>query len=346
MRKTIEDSTNSDLENSKVITLGDGQYPIIGVVGLVHGKEIVGRKVLDQLERELPAELKTGQVKLIYANLAAEKAGEDLIETNLNIAFPGKPNGTLEERTAFQLRSHLNGCHWVLDMHSTEMDYGAFVVSTSGLTRERIEEEIEYLGTHGRCGREPNPVTLAAYEGSEIHIAQRGATNIDAISALSRNTGLPRHIQMSDAVASGRSLIEFINAHGKGYAISFETGQHYDPQSVETGLTVVRNVLKVYGAIEGTPVRADDQETYLGFKAVQVPERVEGFRITDDLQNFQELPAGTPYAVDLAGNNYSLDRSCIPVLFNESKRESGDFRSGRVFIATQRISGKRTKDKS
>ncbi len=279
-------------------------------------------------------------MNLIYANLAAEKAAIEArakgeipisqVEMNLNIAFPGKIDGNIEERTAYHLREHLGECHFVLDTHSTSVDYGEFVVSTSGLTIDMVRDAHE--------GKPVSAVTRLAYEGSGLHYAERMATNIDAITSLAINTGLLRHVQMSDAVASGRSLIEFVNAHGNGYAISFEAGQHEGSNTNQVAMAVAQNILRAYRVIEGEPVRVGRQEIYLGRMAVQLPEGVEGFRITDEVENFKLLPAGTPYAYDGDGQSYSLDREVVPVLFDERKRKTGEFRSGRVFIATERIS--------
>jgi len=317
------------MKNSEIITIGNDNYPIFGIVGLVHGDEPVGRKVLDRLKTEL--KLKRGQVKLIYANLAAERAGKSDINTNLNIAFPGKLHGDIEERIAYNLRDVLSRCNMVLDIHSTSTFQGRYVVSTSGLT-----EEMAKASLRGEISKE----TKDAYQGSGLHPATRKVTNIDAISALSRNTSLTKHVQMTDAVANGTSLIEFVNAHGCGYAISFEAGEHHDSESERTAMEVVNNVLMIYGLIDGTPKRINKQETYLGVGSVKLPKGIqsEQFTPSEHLKNFVLLPAGVPYGYNQDGNAYSLKKDCVPVLFDEKTREGKEFRSGRIFIRTERIS--------
>jgi len=318
------------MKNSEVITIGKGNYPTVGIVGLVHGDEIVGRKVLDRLRTEL--ELKQGQVHLIYANLAAERAGKPQIDKNLNISFPGKPNGNIEERIAYQLREVLSQCHFVMDIHSTSTFQGSFVISTSGLTEETVKANLK--------GREISKETLEAYKDSGLHPAARGATNIDSITTFSQYTGLKRHLHLKEEVAHGRSLIDFVNSHGKGYGISFEAGEHHDPETENTAMEVVNNVLMAYGLIEGIPTQAKDQEIYFGIGAINLPKgmRSEQFTPSEYLKNFILLPAGVPYGHDHNGRAYSLNKDCVPVLFDEKTREGKEFRSGRIFIRTERIS--------
>ncbi len=318
------------MKNSEVITIGNGNYPTVGIVGLVHGDEVVGRKVLDRLRTEL--ELKQGQVNLIYANLAAEKAGKSHIDTNLNIAFPGKPNGDLEQRTAYELRDILSQCSLVLDIHSTSTFQGKYVVSTSGLTLEVVIANLR--------GREICKETIEAYKDSGLHPAARGATNIDSITTLSQYTGLKRHLHLKEEVAHGRSLIDFVNSHGKGYAISFEAGEHYHPETEKTAMEVVNNVLMAYGLIEGTPKFVKDPEIYLGIEAITLPNGMKSnqFVPSEYLHNFVVLPAGVPYGCDYTGKLYSLDKDCVPVFFREKTREGKEFRSGRIFVRTERIS--------
>lgn len=113
------------LEYSEIVTVGQGS-PIIGVVGLVHGDEICGRAVLDGLKSLSPY----GTLKLIYANLPAEKAETRFVEENLNRVFPGNPNGSLEQRIADRLKTRLFECDYIIDIHSTSYHTPPFVIST------------------------------------------------------------------------------------------------------------------------------------------------------------------------------------------------------------------------
>ena len=112
--------------NSNIIEIGAGK-PVIGIVGLVHGDEVCGRKMLDELaSSKLNPK---GTIKLIYANLEAGKKNTRWIDGNLNRVFPGNKDGNIEERTAYELCKHLAGCDYVLDIHSTSYPTEPFIIS-------------------------------------------------------------------------------------------------------------------------------------------------------------------------------------------------------------------------
>lgn len=120
------------LSNSEIVEIGEGR-PIIGIVGLLHGDEICGRKVLDELVSS--GIQPKGTVRAIYANLEAEKQGkrgvegEGGIKGNMNRAFNGLQRN-LEERTAYELSIYLADCDYVLDIHSTSYPTEPFAIST------------------------------------------------------------------------------------------------------------------------------------------------------------------------------------------------------------------------
>lgn len=111
--------------NSRIITLGKGK-PVTAVIGLVHGNEECGGKALDSLKSSSPK----STLKLVYANLEAASKGLECVDSNLNRVFPGKKDGNLEERTAYDLREHLRDCDYVLDIHSTSYPTEPFAIST------------------------------------------------------------------------------------------------------------------------------------------------------------------------------------------------------------------------
>lgn len=114
------------LTNSEIVEIGEGKL-VIGIVGLVHGDEPCGRAILDEL---VASNLKPkGKLKIIYANLEAEKQNKRGVEGNLNRSFNGK-QGTLEERTAVELSAYLSDCDFVIDIHSTSYPTEPFVIST------------------------------------------------------------------------------------------------------------------------------------------------------------------------------------------------------------------------
>ncbi len=132
-----------NLPNSKIIEIGDGN-PVIGIVGLIHGDECCGRIVLDELASN-PPKIK-GKLKLIYSNLEAEKISKRGVEGNLNRTFPGRKEGNLEEKTAFELAPYLSDCNYVLDIHSTSYPTEPFVISLEETDNSEFDKLASFTG--------------------------------------------------------------------------------------------------------------------------------------------------------------------------------------------------------
>jgi len=297
------------MKYSHVEEIGSGDFPTIGILGLCHGDEIVGKLVLDYLKNDLPSKIINGRVKLIYANLPAEKANKRYIDVDLNRSFPGKIDGLLEERIAYELRPVISSCSYLLDIHSTSEWDEPFVVSTIGQTTDKTRE---------------------IYAGTDIDVRTRVEVDHMYIDQLAQHTGLNLHVVMDSTVASGGSLIEYVNAHGRGYAISFESGQHKDPNALSTALGAIYNVLKIHKFIDGEPNRINRQECFLGGEFIDLPVVPSAF-IPSNLKNFELLPAGTPYGRDLTGKEYSLNQDCYVILFSKK------LTNNKVFLRANKI---------
>ncbi len=112
------------MERVKII--GEGK-PVVGVVGLVHGNEPCGGYAVDKLMDIKP---KKGTLVLIKANLEAAKLNQRSVEANLNRSFPGKEDGELEERIAYELFPFVKMCDYLLDLHSTSQESEPFIIVT------------------------------------------------------------------------------------------------------------------------------------------------------------------------------------------------------------------------
>jgi predicted deacylase len=209
------------LPNSKIIELGRGS-PVVGIVGLVHGDECCGRKILDEL---VSSHLRLrGNLRIIYANLEAERKGvrgngSHPIKNNLNRTFYKNgtiSNGTLEEITASQLIPYLNDCDYVLDIHSTSYPTEPFAIS----------------------------------------IADR--PDLDRLASF---TGLKKYVIMTENLASGGSLLDEVYRKG-GRGLSFEAGTHTDETSTEVARTVVHNFLSNIGILKGGQNRSMPEKFY------------------------------------------------------------------------------------
>ena len=110
------------MERVKII--GEGN-PVVGIMGLVHGNEPCGGFAIDSLKDIKP---KKGTLILMKANLEAAKVNQRSVEVNLNRSFPGKEDGKLEERIAYELFPFMKMCDYLLDLHSTSEDSDPFII--------------------------------------------------------------------------------------------------------------------------------------------------------------------------------------------------------------------------
>jgi len=106
--------------------IGEG-FPRVAVVGCVHGDELIGKHIIENLEKIKPTK---GEIKLILANTLAMEKRVRYIDSDLNRVFPGKPNGNHEEKLAHKLTKELQDVDYVIDIHSTTAKTESFVIVT------------------------------------------------------------------------------------------------------------------------------------------------------------------------------------------------------------------------
>jgi predicted deacylase len=110
------------MERVKII--GEGK-PVVGIMGLVHGNEPCGGFAIDSLKDVKP---KKGTLILMKANLEAAELNQRSVEINMNRVFPGKEEGKLEEKIAYELFPFMKMCDYLLDLHSTSEDSDPFMI--------------------------------------------------------------------------------------------------------------------------------------------------------------------------------------------------------------------------
>jgi predicted deacylase len=102
--------------------------PTVAFVAGVHGGKVAAVRALEQLKRELPAELRRGRVLILApANASGFRAGLAQISPddslNLNRVFPGNANGRPTERLAAAImREIVSPSDYVVDMHGSDGD--------------------------------------------------------------------------------------------------------------------------------------------------------------------------------------------------------------------------------
>jgi succinylglutamate desuccinylase len=120
---------SANVLSMRVRVIGNGKT-VIGIVGCVHGDELIGRKIIDRLtETTIPENLK---LKLLVANEGAIKKKSRFIESDLNRSFKGNRRGTIEERLAYAIDKELSDCDYVMDLHSTHADMESVIITTTG----------------------------------------------------------------------------------------------------------------------------------------------------------------------------------------------------------------------
>jgi predicted deacylase len=231
----------------QVHTVGDGT-PEVAVVGAVHGDEPCGARAIERFLARDPTVDRPA--KLIVANERALERGVRYVETDLNRALPGDPDGDLyEQRLAADLTSEVEGC-LSLGIHSTVSYDGAFANVAYLNERKReiaahlpVDAIVDFTAvSDGRSVELPGFVDVeAGYQGSE-----RAVDNAyDCLVAFLRTTG----VLSGDPPARDPGFYEVHEALYKEPGRRYEfRGRNFE--RVAAGAT--------FATVDGEPLTADD----------------------------------------------------------------------------------------
>ena len=103
--------------------------PIITFVACMHGNEVVGLHILEILRKQ---SIFQGTMRLVVANPKAVFANKRYINHDLNRCFPGRKNGTYEERLAYRLEKQLSDSDFLVDLHTTTAQTPSFIIVRQG----------------------------------------------------------------------------------------------------------------------------------------------------------------------------------------------------------------------
>lgn len=92
------------------------EKPVVLISACTHGNERIGLKVQEVIKK---LKLLKGTVICMTSNLEALKRNVRFIETDLNRSFPGRRNGSYEEKLAINILPIIKACDLVIDIHST-----------------------------------------------------------------------------------------------------------------------------------------------------------------------------------------------------------------------------------
>ena len=98
--------------------------PRIALIACMHGNERAGLEIFKLLRKR---GLKV-PVKLIIANQYALKKNKRFLKSDLNRVFPGKKNGNLEEKLAYEITQEIVGMDYVIDLHSCSVESLPFAI--------------------------------------------------------------------------------------------------------------------------------------------------------------------------------------------------------------------------
>jgi len=135
---------------------GPGE-PAVAIVGGVHGDEPSGVRAVERLRAAIERgelALQCG-VALIVANPAAVEAGVRGVDSDLNRAFPGDPDGDREQRLAARLLEQTGGMR-TLSLHATHAEAEPIAIldgSRPGMLEMADELPVPYVVDHRRVAK-------------------------------------------------------------------------------------------------------------------------------------------------------------------------------------------------
>lgn len=109
--------------------IGKGK-PYLIITSGIHGNEYSSDVLVNELLKIKPQK---GRIKFINKiNQEAYKSNKRFMESDLNRSFPGKEDGTYEERLAKKTLEKVKNADYVLDIHSFKMDSEVMTVNFGG----------------------------------------------------------------------------------------------------------------------------------------------------------------------------------------------------------------------
>ena len=221
----IGDSTNNSgwaTYQVPIIMISNGEGPTVLVLGGNHGDEYEGQIIASSLSRELILEDVSGRIIIIPClSQEASRAGTRLWPNgaNFNRVFPGIENGSLEQKLAYYLSNDLFPiCDGVLDMHSGGRSM-YFIPSSNMVWVSDPEQRVKMIKN------------MMAWN-TDVHMIGGEQPSTNPYALLNREAE-----RQGKSVSTG----EF---GGSGYTT---------PQSVKIIGEGLRNFLKDFGALKGTP---------------------------------------------------------------------------------------------
>ncbi|MDP6117635.1 MAG: succinylglutamate desuccinylase/aspartoacylase family protein [Planctomycetota bacterium] len=205
---------------SLFILRGSEDGPVFHLLAGQHGNELNGCAALDAFIQQLDlSELKGTVLAVPVANPVCVAEGrqypefDDGSQKNMNLLWPGRPDGTYIERLAWAIwENGLSDCDWCLDLHSWK--------------------------------RWQAPAALFSRDGDAL-VPMGRASGLSVVRILDAFP-LDKYVGYAPTIA--RRL-----GHAIGYAIELSGQQRVFPDQVELGCRAIQNLLKHAGMLPGEP---------------------------------------------------------------------------------------------
>ena len=255
--------------------------PHLLITGGVHGDEFEPIAAIQQLMNEIRSTELRGRVTLVpIVNEPAYERGHRTAEDGLDLArtCPGKSEGSITERIAFELSNLIRTANFYIDLHT-------------GGTRLMVLPLSGYM----------------LHPNQEVLEQQR---------RMARVFGLPL-IWGTDPHLDGRSLSVARDANIPAIYTEYEGGGRMNPEGVRAYVQGCLNVLYEFGLLSGSPVLPNQEPQVVedgrkgsGHMQLNHPAPVAGF-FTPAVELGQRVEAGTPLGtvVDPLGKEITVIRA-------------------------------------
>lgn len=281
-------------ESNRIIGqyVGSSKGPLLFVFGGMHGNETAGVKALGLIFKMLevepianPAFTFKGKMVGIVGNLAAAQVNQRFISEDLNRMWEKERIDSIRLKSSDNRNSEEKEILEILDVINTEI-----------LTYQ--PDEIFFLDLH---------TTSSA--GGIFSIVNDSPRSI----GIAVEMHAPVILGMIDRV-KGTTLHYFTqeNFNLPTVTVSFESGQHDDPISVNRAIAAMTNYLKIIGCVDARHIENRNDKILIEYSrdlpnvsyllySHHIREQ-DGFRMNPGYQNFQKVSTGEIVAQDIRGN--------------------------------------------
>lgn len=256
-----EKMNNSDaffetLETATFSSTHEG--PKLLVLGAVHGNETCGTHAIREtiaLLQNGALVLKKGSVTFVpVCNPKAYASGTRFVEKNLNrVICPHERPAVYEERLSAPLMRLIDGCEWLLDVHSFHSEGAAFVFQDT--TNPKTEAFARCLG--------PSYVMTG---WAEMYAQPKAACVMEG------------------------DTVGYAHAHGKTGAV-IECGYHENPASIDIAKKAIRNALSFLGLVVIPDSFLEHQKT-IYIRCTQFVVKEKPGKLAKDWKHFEPVRAG------------------------------------------------------